>query len=272
LVYTLHNLAQHEGRRPYLARWGHRILLWLAQAVHVHDAETAATLACAWGRWRGVHIISHGSYIGAYPNTLTRAQAREGLGLDQTAFVYLSLGRVRPYKGLEELLAAFRALPNGDAVLLVAGEAQEPGYEQRLTALAQGDTRVRLHLRFVAEDALQLYLNACDISVLPYRHVTTSGAAILAFSFAAPILAPRLGCFVELAGPQQERGLLYDADAPGALAEALAAARRSDLPAMRQACRAYARERDWQSIARQHAAMYQRERRSLDRQPTGQGV
>ena len=257
LVYTLHNLAQHEGRRPHLARWGHRVLLRLAQAVHVHDAETAATLASAWGRRRGVHIIPHGSYVGAYPNTLTRAQARQRLGLDEAAFVYLSLGRVRPYKGLEELLAAFRGLPDADAVLYVAGEVQEPGYEQGLLALAGGDPRVRLHLNFVAEEDLQVYLNACDISVLPYRHVTTSGAAILSFSFATPIIAPRLGCFVELAGPQQERGLLYDADAADGLASALGRARQVDLAAMRRACAAYAHERDWRVIARQHAAMYQ---------------
>ncbi len=256
LVYTLHNLEQHEGRRPQLARWGHWLLLRLAQAVHVHDVQTADTLARDWGRTRGVYVIPHGSYVNAYPNTLSRAQARERLGLEASAFVYLSLGRVRPYKGLEELLQAFRQLPDDDAVLFVAGEVQDPGYERELEALAQGDARVRLALQFVPDDALQVYLNACDVAVLPYRHVTTSGAAILAFSFAVPVVAPRLGCFMELAGAQ-ERGLLFDPGARDGLFEALRQARILDLATMRQACVAYARERDWRAVARQHAAMYQ---------------
>lgn len=260
LVYTLHNLEQHEGRRPRLARWGHRVLLRLAHAVHVHDAETAATLARDWGRARGVHVIAHGSYVGAYPNTLSRGQARERLGLDASAFVYLSLGRVRPYKGLEELLQAFRQLPDGDAVLYVAGEVQDPGYERELEALAQGDARVRLALQFVPDEALQLYLNACDVAVLPYRHVTTSGAAILAFSFAVPVVAPRLGCFVDLVGAQ-ERGSLFDPGAPAGLFAALQQVRTLDLAAMRQACAAYAREHGWSVLARRHAALYQRSRR-----------
>ncbi len=260
LVYTVHNLQQHEGRRPRLARWGHRALLWLAQAVHVHDTDTSATLARDWGRTRGVHVIAHGSYVGAYPNELSRAQARERLGLDSGAFVYLSLGRVRPYKGLEELLQAFHQLDEGDALLCVAGEVQDPGYERELEALTQDDARIRLALQFVPDEALQIYLNACDVVVLPYRHVTTSGAAVLAFSFAVPVVAPRMGCFVELAGAQ-ERGLLFDSSARDGLADALRRARTLDLEEMRCACEAYAAERSWFVIARQHAAMYRESRR-----------
>jgi glycosyltransferase involved in cell wall biosynthesis len=258
LVYTLHNLEQHEGRRPRLTRWGLRLMLRLADAIHVHDAETAAVLAREWRRARGVHVIAHGNYVGAYPNTLTRAQARAQLGLSDDAFVYLSLGRVRPYKGLDELIAAFGRLPVADATLLIAGEVQDPGYERVLQQLAAADRRVQLALAFVPEKALQVYLNACDVAVLPYRHVTTSGAAHLAFSFEVPIVAPRLGCFVELVGPRSERGLLYDDDTGADLTEALARVRDADLAAMRQACAAYAQAHDWQVIARQHAAMYAR--------------
>lgn len=261
LVYTVHNIAQHEGRRARLVWLGHRAVFWLADAVHVHDRETAQILATVWGRRRGVHIIPHGNYMTAYPNTCTRAEARQRLGLDERALVYLFLGRVRPYKGVEELIAAFQALPDEDAILWIAGEIHEPGYERTLRTLAGDDQRIHLDLRFVADDDLQVYLHAADFCVLPYRHVTTSGAAILSFSFGAPIIAPRKGCFVDLVGQDQQRGLLYDDVAPSGtlsgLAEALARARGSDLVAMRAACIQYAHTLDWEKIARQHAAMYQ---------------
>lgn len=257
VVYTVHNIQGHEGQRAWLVGLGNRVVFALAQAVHVHDECTAEVLRRRWGRRRGVYVIPHGNYLTAYRNECSRAEARLRLGLPEGAFVYLFLGRVRPYKGLEELLAAFRALDDPQAVLLIAGEVHDPGYDRRLRELASGDERVRLHLEFVGEDDVQTYMNASDICVLPYRHVTTSGAAILSFSFGVPILAPRIGCFVELAGAG-ERGILYDPEAPNGLVDALREARRRELSAMRAACMAYARRLDWKDIARQHAAMYAR--------------
>jgi glycosyltransferase involved in cell wall biosynthesis len=257
VVYTVHNIWQHEGQRATLSWLANRIIFRLAHAVHVHDAGTAETLRREWGRAEGVHIIPHGNYITAYPNQRSRAAARQQLGLDENAFVYLFLGRVRPYKGVEELLTAFAAQEARDAVLLVAGEVHEAGYESELRRAVAGDARVRLHLRFVADDILQVYFNVCDVCVLPYRHVTTSGAAILAFSFQVPIVAPRLGCFVDLVGEDNARGILYDAADPQGLAQALRQVRQSDLPTLRAACAAFAQRLDWRELARQHAAMYQ---------------
>lgn len=256
LVYTVHNIQHHEGQRPRLYRWGNRIMFRLAQGVHVHDTETARVLAQAWHRRRGVHVIPHGNYSLVYGNTTTRAEARQRLGLDSQAFVYLSLGRVRPYKGIEELLAAFRAVSAPDAVLIVAGEVHDRGYDRTLRALAGDDPRIRLHLDYVPDQELQFYLNSCDLCVLPYRQVTTSGAAILAFSFAVPIIAPRLEFFVDLVGEDQARGLLYSLDTPRGLQEALELARYVDIEAMRGSCRVYAENLHWNNIASQHAAVY----------------
>ncbi len=256
IVYTVHNLEQHEGQRATLSRWGHRVIFRLARAVHVHDEETASMLREQWGRRRGVYVIPHGNYISAYPNTCSRAEARHRLGIDDKSFVYLSLGRVRPYKGVEELLATFKSLPEPDALLLVAGEVQEAGYDRQIHALALGDARIRLQLQFVADDELQVYFQASDFCVLPYRHVTTSGAAILSFSFQTPIIAPRLGCFVQLVGSNGERGILYDAQSSEGLREALRQARKRDLKAMQEACVQYARQLDWFVLAQAHAAMY----------------
>ena len=261
IVYTVHNILQHEGQRAGLVRWGNRVVFTLAHAVHVHDHETADLLRDEWGRRRDVYVIPHGNYVSAYPNECTRAEARKRLGLDEASFVYLFLGRVRPYKGIEELILAFKSLDE-DAVLLVAGEVHEPSYEQSVRELAPPgaldvvDERIRLHLEFVDDEDLQTYFGACDICVLPYQHVTTSGAAILSFSFGVPIIAPRLGCFVQLVG-DGERGLLYDAGATDGLRDALRLARQSDLGKMSAACTKFTESLDWKRIARQHAAMYQ---------------
>lgn len=255
IVYTLHNVWQHEGRRRELVWLGNLLILALAHAVHVHDRGTADSLAKRWGRRRGVRVIPHGNYVSAYPNNSTFSEARRRLGLEEVAFVYLCLGRIRPYKGIEELVGAFKALEGDDAVLLIAGEAQEPSYARRIRGLPENDDRIRLALRFVDGDSLQFHFGACDICVLPYRHVTSSGAALLSFSFGQPIIAPRMGCLAQLVG-NDERGILYDPETPDGLLDALRRAREYDLTAMRASCRQFAEGLNWDDIARRHATVY----------------
>jgi len=255
IVYTAHNIWQHEGKRRALVWLGNWLMFRLADAVHVHDDGTAQALQQQWRPRGRVWVIPHGHYVSAYPNACTRQQARERLGLDARTFVYLSLGVVRPYKGIEELLVAFAQLDCPDATLIVAGRVHTPDYAARVRALAERDSRVQLHLGHVPGEELQFFFGACDICVLPYRQVTTSGAALLSFSFGVPVIAPRMGSFVQLVG-DRPCGILYQPDDPDGLLGALAQAQRADLAAMRQACAELVSGLDWESIARQHAAMY----------------
>jgi glycosyltransferase involved in cell wall biosynthesis len=101
---------------------------------------------------------------------------------------------------------------------------------------------------------VQYYMRACDVCVLPYRQVTTSGAAILALSFGVPVVAPRMGCFVDLIG--EDRGVLFDPDHPASLAEALERVRHIDLDHSRRAALAHARTLDWGALGEQHAKLY----------------
>ena len=245
VAYTVHNLDPHEEGGP-ADRWATARLIRQADVIHVHDDSTAAALAARFGRRRGVAIAPHGHYLGSYPNQVGRAEARERMDLPAGAFVYVTLGLLRPYKGLEELLPAFRRSAGADAVLLLAGLPGSPDYAGRLADLAAGDPRIRLFPRFVPPEEVQHFLNAADVCVLPYRQITTSGAALLAFSFGAAVIAPAIGAFPHLiAGP---RGLLYDPATPTGLPDALAAARGRDWAGVREEIIAWVTQFDWQRM------------------------
>jgi beta-1,4-mannosyltransferase len=250
VAYTAHNLDPHEtANAPELRAL--RAIMRVADVVHAHDRATADELARRFGRREGVRIIPHGHYQSAYPNEVTRADARAALQIPQDAFVYVSVGLLRPYKGLEELLPAFRSLEDRNARLLVAGKAGDPLYLDSLTALAAGDSRIRLEPRFVPGDELQLFFNAADIAVLPYRQITTSGAAMLAFSFGAPVVAPTIGAFPQLLA--EERGVLYE---PGKLALALRRARERKWGDARLRILEWVRQFDWTEIGRALLSAY----------------
>jgi beta-1,4-mannosyltransferase len=256
LVYTVHNVWQHEesGRRLYSI--AHRWVLRLASAVHVHD-DAAKEQLLEQGRCRApVVVIPHGNYITWYDRGGSRETARERLGLAADAFVYLSLGQVRAYKGLEGLLEAFSALPGDEIVLIIAGRPSGRELAARLQAQAVADPRLRLHLYYVPDEELQWTMNAADVAVLPYRRSTTSGAAILALSFGLPVIAPALGPFPALLA--EGAGFLYDPQRPEALTAALRAAQDADLEACRHAARARAESLDWAPIGQQLARLYRK--------------
>ena len=251
LVYTAHNVQPHDDA-GLLERLAAGALYRMADAVHVHDDEARRELL-AHHRPRRVAVIAHGSYIGAYPDTCSRGEARQKLGMPLDAFVFLALGQVRPYKGLDDLIAAFRALPGANLRLLIAGHPHDPGYGATLAREAALDDRIRLDLQYVADDAIQYCMRAADVCVLPYRSGTTSGAAILALSFGRPVIAPDVWPFRPLLAGGG--GMLY-ADQHEGLQQALDAAVRMDVHQAGAAALALARSLDWRSIARRHLEVY----------------
>lgn len=260
VAFTVHNLQPHD-EAGLVDRWGVAEIVRLADVIHAHDASTAAALRDRFGAQRVV-VVPHGHYLAAYPNEIGRAAARARLGLPDDAFVFVCLGLLRPYKGLEELLPAFRMLPGAGSRLLLAGEPGVAGYAEKLMALAAGDARIRLDPRLVPAEEVQVYLNAADVAVLPYRQITTSGAALLAFSFGLPIVAPAIGAFPGLIAGQ--RGILYDPARPTGLSEALAQACQMDWHDGRAEIRAWVGQFDWTAIGAALLAAYQTSCTSTD--------
>ena len=253
LVYTVHNLDPHEGSSP-ADRWATARLIKMADVVHVHDVSTAQELAARYGRHAGVAVIPHGHYLDSYPNVVDHRTARDWLGLPPTGFVFVTLGLLRPYKGLEELVAAFESLPDPDAVLLLVGKPPAADYVEALTRQAAGDPRVQIMPQFVLPEDVQRYLGAADICVLPYRQLTTSGAAMLAFSFGLPVIAPSIGAFPSLI--RDDRGVLYDPTREDGLAHALIQAREIDWSGRRGEITRWVAQFDWGEIGKALISAY----------------
>jgi glycosyltransferase involved in cell wall biosynthesis len=225
VVWTVHNLAAHEAAHPRLAVWfyaglwrrldGFIALSEAARAAVVAHFPVAAAIPCA--------VIPHGHYRPVLPPRPSRAAARRRLGLADADRVVLFAGTVRPYKNVDALVRAVRALPDPDLRLLVAGVPNEP-LPSLLRDLAADDPRIRFDFRFVPSEELAELYAAADLVALPFAEVLNSGSALMALSHDRPVLVPRLGSLIDLAeraGPQWARAFEGELDAP-LLAEALA--------------------------------------------------
>ena len=266
LVWTAHDLFRHDRREDPNELAFMRALFELADGVIVHCASAAEglreTLALGPQPDDKIVVIPHGHYQGAYPDGITRAEARERLGLPAAARVISFVGWVRSYKGVWELLQAFGRLDEPDARLVIAGETVDGAYAARLEAAAKGDARVHLALGFVPDEELQVYLRAADVVAAPFREIFTSGSVLLAMSFERAVIAPRRGCVVEVL--DDAGGILYDADDPQGLEGALRVALTADLEAMGRHNGASLGRFDWSRVTNATRDVYEAALREPD--------
>jgi glycosyltransferase involved in cell wall biosynthesis len=256
-VHDLHDFGEKSLRRDLQIETARNIVFKFSDSIHVHNHYTRKLVKNRYNRKKSVFVIPHGNYIEYYANQVSRAEARNQLGLPENAIVYLFLGLLRPYKGLKDLFDAFKKLKCPEARLLVVGRVLGlNNYAPRSTDLSRTDPRITLVPKFIPDDAIQVYLNACDFFVLPYKDITTSGAAALALSFGRPIIAPAIASFPEVV--TSESGILYDTSKSNALTSALQAA--ISWSCSESKIFNYAHRFDWDKLESQLVGLYKNEK------------
>lgn len=259
IIWTAHDLHNHEGRYLRLDFLSHALVSRLAARVIVHCEEARRIVEA---RHRLPHsasrvvVIAHSHYADRYPNTITRVEARESLGLPQSARVFLCFGNLRPHRGIPKLVDVFRTLPGDDLRLVIAGHPMFEGAATEIASAVKHDTRIVFLPEYVPDDRVQVMMNACDVVVLPFADVLTSGSLLLAMSFARACVAPRRGCLVETLHPSG--AFLYDPDDPDGLRGALTRAADAGplLVEMGRLNLEAALRSDWSEAARLTAEVY----------------
>ncbi|TMK99214.1 MAG: glycosyltransferase family 4 protein [Actinobacteria bacterium] len=244
LVLTAHDVLPREPRPGQ--RVAQRRLYEHFDAVVVHTEHGRRRLTGELGvdSWR-VHVIPHGvlTHLGEGPPA--------DLPFAPAAPVVLFFGLLRPYKGLDVLLEAWRGIA-GAELWIVGMPRMKLG---PLRALAPAG--VRFVARFVSDAELRACLQAAKLVVLPYREIDQSGALFTALAFAKPLLLSDAGGFEEIARTGAARAV------PAGDASALRAALRellgdpAALESMSSRAHALARgEYGWSSIAQRTLALY----------------
>jgi glycosyltransferase involved in cell wall biosynthesis len=163
----------------------------------------------------------------------------------------LLFGLLRPYKGLDVLLEAWRGIE--DAELWVVGrpfgvpvpENPPPG--------------VRFLPRFVDDGEIPGLFERADVVVLPYREIDQSGVLFTALAFGKPLVLSDVGGFGEVAAHGAAE--LVPPGDPDALRDTLTRVLSDDERRAQLAAASARAARDaysWDAIAAQHLAFYER--------------
>ena len=258
VVWTVHNLLSHEAAYPRIELWTRRRLARMADCLIVHDEDAADRVAASYGVARQeISVIPHGHYRGAYGGAMAPREARESLELPPHGRVFLFLGMLRPYKGVERLLASWRSSPALHAKnhLVIAGKPQDEDYAKRLSVEAVHVPNVRLISAFIKDADIPKFLSAADVVVLPFRRMLTSGSVILAMSYDKPVIAPRIAGLLALL--EGATDLLYEDNDEAGLRRALERALEIDTVDLGASVRAACNRLGWNPIAEAVRDQYQ---------------
>lgn len=211
IVWTLHNVyphnAQVESWHKYIRLFFYRQTKW----VRIFSEDTISRFMSFYKTSDNRFLtVPEGSYKSVYPAPLV--EDKESIAYrdndESGGLRLLHLGRLYPYKGLEELISAFKDWP-GNHTLTLAGKPLDEAYSNILRKATEMDSRIHFIPGFVSEADLPAYYANSDVAVLPFVNVENSGSAIMAMGYSKPVLAPAIGVLKDRLCNQRE--LLYDA-------------------------------------------------------------
>jgi glycosyltransferase involved in cell wall biosynthesis len=197
-VMTAHYILPPQPSRRQ-ARSVHRIFDAM-DAVVAHSEHSATRLRDEVGLDPAkVRVIPHGAfdYLTKLPEEKPLPPELEGA----EGPVILSFGLLRPYKGIENLLEAYRrmaaAVPARPELWIVGNPRMDVEPLRELAAQAGG--RVRFVTRFVEDAEIPAIFRRADLLVLPYLDAEHSGVLYTGLAFGKPMVLSAVGGFPEVA-------------------------------------------------------------------------
>jgi len=221
IIWTVHNLYAHDSKFPSIERIGK---IWFSKQADKITCHCNSALNKIVKNFKvdvkKIQVIPHGHYLNCYKNTITKYEAKKILNLDEKELIFLYFGRIKPYKGIDYLINSFNSLNlNSDAKLLVVGKVFNKEIGKFLIKSSQENKNIILYLKRIEDDDIQVYMNASDVVIIPYRQILTSGLILLAMTFAKPIIAPKIGCIKDIL--DKKGAVLYDLEDNAGLRNAM---------------------------------------------------
>ncbi len=222
LICTAHNLRETSERNG--PTWYKEVLYRLTDFL-----ADRSTIIChaAYARYvkvgavpaRKLEVIPNGIDIHKFsPNPESRQEARESLGIKDSTFVWLAVGRLVKQKDYSTLLQAVQILPEMDFVLLIAGKGPlQEQLERESRQMGLLDDKVKF--LGASENIGRMYA-AADAFVMSSVFEGLSAALMEAAAMGLPSVVTDVGGNTEIVTPYQT-GYVVPPSNPARLFEAM---------------------------------------------------
>lgn len=249
IIWTVHNYLSHDTPFPRLELWVRRILSKLVNKIILLNQSTQDEIIKRYKtKVNKTCFIPHGHYRDAYEPLIEPIDAKRQLNLPLTGKIYLFLGSLRPYKGIENLLEIWKNNRKllEEHTLVIAGKPGNSVYGSKLNKIASETKGIVIYPRFIKDNEINLFFSAADVVIIPFKKILNSGSLILAMSYNKPILAPRFKVVKEVLCAADS--LLYDPEDDNGLFAAIAKSTRIDLERLSKQVNNSCNRLNWESI------------------------
>ena len=202
IIWTVHNILPHDAM---LQDCQIRLRVELVKRCDIIHTMCNDTIELAEAFFtipeNKVVNIPHPTYENFYPNQYTELESRFQLGIDSNEFVFLFFGSIQAYKGLHDLVRAFKKVDSETEKklkLIIAGKVYNQSNFKTIKNEIDASENILLMQNRIANEDVQHYFKAANICVCPYRITLNSGVAHLSHTFGTPVIGPNVGGFKEL--------------------------------------------------------------------------
>lgn len=249
LVYTMHNPVPHNRRFQKIDEKVNEAMFSLSDHIIVLGRYPKETLIKDQNVTTPISVVIHPRYGDIYPPKMDKIRARKELGLPLDAIIFGNIASIKPYKGHELIVEAFKELlkhRNSDKlVLLFAGVSQSadhPDLQKYIDSLKEscGPDLVIVD-RELSESELIQFISALDYSVFAFKDIWASGSVVLSLDRQVPVIVPDIGTMSDYVH-HQDNGLIYKHGNLDSLIEAmnfLTQLKYSDYLRMQYMCEVY---------------------------------
>lgn len=239
-----------EAEMPLAARYasiGGRFLLRLSAGRLVHSEFDRRLIGRRYRVSQPTGLVPHAGYDYLPDRAPIRTAPPGTVNL-------LYFGVIRPFKGVEDLVAAFELLERqaaGRFWLTIVGETWE-GWDRPASLAAASPARDRITLvnRYVTDAEAAGYFAGADLVVLPYHRSSSSGPLQIAMARGLPVVVTRVGGLAE-ATASYPGAVLAEPASPSSLADGI---RRG----AGHAGRRFGGASSWEATARGYAELLDR--------------
>ncbi|HZX20331.1 MAG TPA: glycosyltransferase family 4 protein [archaeon] len=257
IVCTIHNVIGHESGSADKFLSG--VIFLVPHKFIVHTKNNKQQLQDFFKVPENkIEIIPHGIYDFYRDKELTKREAREKNDIPEKAKVLLCFGNIRPYKGIEDLIEAFKIVreKNKDIYLVIVGKPWNEELQNKIEQSLFGIPEKLLYFDYVASSDIKNFFFAADVVVLPYRDFAAqSGPGNIALAFEKPLIVSNVGGLPDLV---LNKGLIFDAGNTKKLAEliTLVFSKKRLLEEFSRDSAKLKQKYSWESIAQQTLKIY----------------
>ncbi len=267
IIWTAHNDLPHETIHKKLEKITRRIFYKLADDIFVRSTPMKNRLIELFGYRKNINVI----LLGNIPKEKIKwtkikipkkQEAREKLKIKDNTKVFVSLGRIWPYRKNDVLIKAFniysKKYPN--SLLVILGKPKNNEIKNYLITLANKSNKIRLNLYYVYAEEISDYMSAADFVCITNDMYGLTETFSWAMLFNNPSITSDIGSNSEMVN-KYGIGLLFKKNDVLSLSKTLEKAtklEKTDLEKISNNIKKVMQKDDWDKIIYNYIEIYKK--------------